>query len=184
MERGRVRKVLRSQLHGKFSIVLSRLSIGTWAVPVVRYGAGILNWTAQELKAMDTKTRKLMRINGVHHPQGDVDRLYVSRQLGGRGLQSIEEAVRREENALTTYEDKSLDPEIVKLKEFFVKDKVLLGEEIDKDTDSSQREEQRRQRWTGKVLHGQFHRQVEPIADPSTWSWMVEEDLKRKQKDC
>ena len=172
----RVKKVLRSQLHGKFSIQ----AINTWAVPVVRYGAGILNWTAQDLKAMDTKTRKLMRINGAHHPQGDVDRLYVSRQLGGRGLQSIEEAVRREENALTTYVKKSLDPEIVKLKEFFVKDKILLGEEIDKDIDSSQREEQRRQRWTGKVLHGQFHRQVQPIADPSTWSWMVEQDLKKE----
>ena len=32
----------------------------TWVVPVVRYGAGILNWTAQELRTMDTKTRKLM----------------------------------------------------------------------------------------------------------------------------
>ena len=94
----RVKKVLKSQLHGKFSIQ----AINTWAVPLVRYEAGILNWTAQELKALDTKTRKLMRINGAHHPQGDVDRLYVSRQLGGRGLQSIEEVVRREENALTT----------------------------------------------------------------------------------
>ena len=172
----RVKKVLKSQLHGKFSIQ----AINTWAVPLVRYGAGILNWTAQELKALDTKTRKLMRINGAHHPQGDVDRLYVSRQFGGRGLHSIEEVVRREENALTTFVKKSADPEIALLTEFFIKDKILLGEEIDKDIDSSQREEQRRQKWTGKVLHGQFPRQMEPIADPSSWSWMVEQDLKKE----
>ena len=66
----------------------------------------------------------------------------------------IEEVVRREENALTTFVKKSADPEIALLKEFFIKDKILLGEEIDKDIDSSQREEQRRQKWTGKVLHG------------------------------
>ena len=74
----------------------------------------------------------------------------------------------------------SSDPEIVRLKGFFVKEKILLGEEIDKDADSSRREEQRRQKWTGKVLHGQFPRQIEPIADPSIWSWMVEQDLKKE----
>ena len=172
----RVKKILKTQLHGKFTMQ----AINTWAVPLVRYGAGILNWTAQELRSLDTKTRKLLRINGAHHPQGDVDRLYVSRQLGGRGLQSIEEVVRREENALTTFVKNSSDPEIVRLKEFFVEDKILLGEEIDKEIDSLQREEQRRQRWTGKVLHGQFPRQVQPMADPDSWSWMVEQDLKKE----
>ncbi len=87
----RAKKVLKSQLDGKYCI----RAINTWAVPVVRYGGGIINWTDQELKALDTKTRKLMRIHGAHHPQGDVDRLYVSRQQGGRGLHSIEEVVRR-----------------------------------------------------------------------------------------
>ena len=81
---------------------------------------------------------------------------------------------------MTTFVKQSSDPEIVRLKGFFVKEKILLGEEIDKDADSSRREEQRRQKWTGKVLHGQFPRQIEPIADPSIWSWMVEQDLKKE----
>ena len=93
-------------------------------MPVIRYGAGILNWTVQELAAIDTKTRKLMRIHGAHHPQGDVDRLYVNRHHGGRGLHSIEEIVRREENALTTFVAQSTDPEIISLKSFFIKDNM------------------------------------------------------------
>ena len=93
---GRVKKI---QLNGRFAF----RAINTWAVPILRYGAGIINWRKDELKNIDIKTRKILRYNGAHHPQGDVDRLYVSREKGGRGLLSIEEVVTREENALTTY---------------------------------------------------------------------------------
>jgi len=63
----------------------------------VRYTAGILDWTVDELKDMDRKTRKLMTINRALHPRADVDRLYVSRREGGREVVSIEECVRIEE---------------------------------------------------------------------------------------
>ena len=173
----RVKKVLKSQLHGRNSIQ----AINTWAVPVIRYGAGILSWNAGETKALDVKTRKLMRIHGAHHPQGDVDRLYVSRQLGGRGLHSIEEVVKREENALTTYVVRSRDPELIALKDYFVKDKILLGEEIEKDIDRTQREEIRKEKWTAKVMHGQFPRQMMGTADPLTsWNWLTQQDLKKE----
>ncbi|XP_063691257.1 uncharacterized protein LOC134823653 [Bolinopsis microptera] len=173
----RVKKVLKSQLHGRNSIQ----AINTWAVPVIRYGAGIISWNAGETKASDVKTRKLMRINGAHHPQGDVDRLYVSRQLGGRGLHSIEEVVKREENALTTYVVRSRDPELIALNDYFVKDKILLGEEIEKDIDRTQREEIHKEKWTAKVMHGQFPRQMMGIADPLTsWNWLTQQDLKKE----
>ena len=77
-----MKKILRSQLHGRFEF----RAINTWAVPVLRYGAGIINWRKDELKNIDIKTRKILRYNGAHHPQGDVDRLYVSREKGGRGV--------------------------------------------------------------------------------------------------
>ena len=172
----RTRKILKSQLHGRFCVQ----AINTWAVPVVRYGAGILNWTAEELRGLDIKTRKLMRLHGAHHPQGDVDRLYVPRQQGGRGLHSIEEVVRREENALTTFVHRSKDTEIVKLKDFFVQDKILLGKEIDKAADKSQCAERRSDRWSSKVMHGQFPRQMKDLADETSWNWLTEQDLKKE----
>ena len=96
--------------HGKFAF----RAINTWAVPVLRYGAGIINLRKDELKNINIKTRKILRLryNGAHHPQGAVDRLYVSREKGGRGLQSIEEVITREENALTTYFKESTKPMI------------------------------------------------------------------------
>ena len=67
--------------------------INTWAVPLVRYSGPFLKWTREELKIMDERTRKLMTMHKALHPKDDVDRLYVSRKQGGRGLASIEDTV-------------------------------------------------------------------------------------------
>ena len=42
---------------------------------------------------MDQRTRKLITMHKAFHPRDDVDRLYVSRKEGGRGLASIEDTV-------------------------------------------------------------------------------------------
>ena len=40
---------------------------------------------------------------GALHPKSDVDRLYIKRKEGGRGLMSVELCVREEENSLGFY---------------------------------------------------------------------------------
>ena len=67
--------------------------INTWAIPLVRYSGPFLKWTREELKRIDQRTRKLMTMHKAFYPRGDVDRLYVSRKEGGRGLASIETAL-------------------------------------------------------------------------------------------
>ena len=42
---------------------------------------------------MNQRTRKLMTMHKVLHPRDDVDRLYVTRKEGGRGLTSIEDSI-------------------------------------------------------------------------------------------
>ena len=56
-------------------------------------GAGIIRWSKDELKALDRKTRKLLKIYRPLHPQADVDRLYVKIAQGGRGLIGAEDCV-------------------------------------------------------------------------------------------
>jgi len=65
---------------------------GSLAVPVLEYSFGIVNWHQEELQKLDRKTRKLPTIHGQHHPKVDVDRLYVPRKQGGRGLMQLETA--------------------------------------------------------------------------------------------
>ena len=42
---------------------------------------------------MDQRARKIKTMHKALHPRDDVDRLYVSRKEGGRGLASIEDSV-------------------------------------------------------------------------------------------
>ena len=65
------------------------LASNTWAVSLMRYGAGVVSWTKIELQNVDRKTRKLMTIYGMLPPRGDVDRLYYTRENGSRGLMEV-----------------------------------------------------------------------------------------------
>ena len=51
----RVRKILKLNLNGSNIIK----AINSWAVPVVRYTAGIADWTQARLEDLDRKIRKL-----------------------------------------------------------------------------------------------------------------------------
>ena len=82
----RVKLALRSELNAGNKIT----AVNTLAVPVLTYSFHIINWQLQEIKKLDRKTRKLLTMYKIHHPKADVDRLYISRKEGGRGLTQIE----------------------------------------------------------------------------------------------
>jgi len=82
----RLRLVLSTELCAKYKLQ----AIGSLAVPVLRYSLGIINWHQEELQKLDRKTRKLLTNHGQHHPKADVDRLYVPRKQGGKGLMQLE----------------------------------------------------------------------------------------------
>ena len=72
-----------SKLNGKNKIKV----INSWAVEIIRYGAGVLDWRVDELKELDRKTRKFLTMYKGFHPTSDIDRLYVSKNKGERGVQ-------------------------------------------------------------------------------------------------
>ena len=87
----RTRKILKSSLNAGNIIQ----AINSTAVSVIRYGAGIIEWSKLELQEIDRKTMKLLTIYLSIPPQTDVDRLYWKRAEGGKGLQSVEETASR-----------------------------------------------------------------------------------------
>ena len=101
----RLRLVLGTELSAKNIIQ----AIGSLAVPVLRYSFGIVNWH-QKLQKLDGKKRKLLTIHGQHHSKADVDRLYVPRKQGGRGLMQLEVAHAAEITKLVEYVDRKEDP--------------------------------------------------------------------------
>jgi hypothetical protein len=74
----RLRLVLGTELRAKDNIQ----TIGSFAVPLLRYSFGIVNCLQREVQNLDRKTRKLLSIREQHNPKADVDRLYVPIKLG------------------------------------------------------------------------------------------------------
>uniref|UniRef100_H3AA25 Reverse transcriptase domain-containing protein n=1 Tax=Latimeria chalumnae TaxID=7897 RepID=H3AA25_LATCH len=102
----RVRKILKSKLTGKNMI----RTINQYAVPVIGYTPGIVDWTQEEMQGVDRKqNRKQMNIHGMVHPRVDTNRLYIKRKEGGRGLRSIEGMINIEKLALRDYVNRRRD---------------------------------------------------------------------------
>ena len=169
----RLKRILKSKLNGKNVII----AVNTWAVSVLRYGAGEINWTKAELESIDRKTRNQMTIYGMLHPRADVQRLYLPRGQGGRGLTSVEDCVRLKEAGLADYVQSSTRPLMVAVaKEGLpLKEKTLTQKQL-----KEQKGLERAESWKNKPLHGQFLRQTEEIRDDATWDWLRKGDLKKE----
>ena len=95
----RIRKVLKSKLNCGNLV----RGVNTWSVSLLRYSSAFVIWRKSEPQAMDRKTRKLFTIYGALHPNSDVDRLYIPRKEGGRGLISIKDCVELAIRGLEVY---------------------------------------------------------------------------------
>ena len=78
-------------------------AISTLTVPVVTYSFNIINWKISEIKRLDRKTRKLLTIHRMHQPKADVNRMYLPRRIGGRGLTKLETAYKSTTIEMETY---------------------------------------------------------------------------------
>ena len=78
-------------------------AINTLAIPVIAYSFNIIEWKLEEIRKLDRKTRKLLTLERMHHPKSDVDRLYLPRNEGGRGLIQLKTAYKTTTIGLDTY---------------------------------------------------------------------------------
>ena len=157
----RVKLVAKSRLYAGNLIK----GVNAWAVSVVRYSAGVLDWTERELKGMDVRTRKLLTMFGAFHRNSGVDRLYMKRKEGGRGLISVRECVKAEEIALKEY--------VVASEEWMLKavgETVEIGETLVGYRERVVRE--RKESLAEKKVLGKFWKDVKDVADGRSWQWL------------
>ena len=115
---------------------------------------------------MDRKTRKLLTMYGAHHPQADIDRLYLRRADGGRGLIGIKDCVRMEKESLLRYVEQS-------------KEKLILAVgKGEKDKEGIQKEHAELRR--SKPLHGQFEKATKEVCGRRSWDWLKKGHLKKE----
>ena len=158
----RVKLVSKSMLYGGNLIK----AINAWAVSVVRYSAGVIEWSKAELKAMDIKTRKILTMHGAFHEKSSTYRLYLKRKEGGRGLISVTDCVTQEVIGLTSYVHES--------KEWMLQIVGKTLEPVDETTDQFKKRvnKERLATFKEKKLHGRFMSDIEGIADDRTWQWL------------
>ena len=124
-----------------------------------RYGAWIIDWTDEELKALDRNTRKKLTMYGALHPKSDVHRLYLTRKNRGRRLIGIEKCIKRERNNLVLQvsgRQNETARQIVRERVKGVKDESSLRKE---------NEENHQRQWHEKALHGRFITAVQDDMD-------------------
>ena len=154
----RQRLILKSKLNGRNKVT----AINLWAVSIFRYGAGIIQWKASELKDLDRKSRKTRTMYGGLHPKSDVDRLYVKRKEGGRGLISVERYFREEENSLGFYVA-SLEENLIR--GLSTAETINTRETITSVEFNKQKGKELKEKKNEKRMHGQFIRETTEKVD-------------------
>ena len=158
----RTRKLLETKLLG-WNLIKG---IDTWAVPLARYSGPFLKWTRDELKQMDQRTRKLMTMHKVLHPSNEVDRLYVPRKEGGKGLASIKDSV---------------NASIQRFEDYIGKQEGRLFTVIRNDTDNTMDNRIiRKQKGEEKQLYGRFKRLINNTSHEKTWTWLRKGNFMRE----
>ena len=108
------------------------------------------------------------------HPESNVDRLYLSRQAGGKGLLQIRQTVEEEKRALNDNIKNSTDYSL----------KAVSAEELLKVSESKSEYHKkelknRQERWQSKPL--QYLQDIKDKTDNNiTWSWLKNGELKKK----
>ena len=166
----RIRKILKSKLNA--GNIIS--AINSRAVAVVRYGAGIIKWKKDEMQELDRKTRKLLTMYGAHHPKADVDRLYMKRSDGGRGLIGVEDCVGMEVDSLAKYLSQTNERLLREVSQYGAMENIK-NKKCKEDT----RNEHIR-KYEGKGLHGQYRTSTEMVRGEGSWDWLRKGYLKKE----
>jgi hypothetical protein len=78
----RIKEILKTDLNSKNKFK----AINTWLMPAMPYSFGIVYWSDTDLESLNRLIRTTLTKFRMHHPNAALERLYLPRKLGGRGL--------------------------------------------------------------------------------------------------
>lgn len=149
----RLNLILKTHLNSRNTVK----AINTFAIPILTYSFGIIQWSKSEMKKLQRTINTHLTKHRKHHPKSCVQRLTLPRQEGGRGMIDIHNLHNKQILSLRTYfHDKSkhspLHKHIIDL------DKKLTPLNLqDKNTQTNEHlitVQQKIAAWADKALHG------------------------------
>ena len=81
-----LKKIWSSELNARNKVKATN----TFAVPVLSYSPGVVDWTKDDIMGLDRLTRRIMSDSRAQHPRSSLNRLYMPISSGGRGLINVE----------------------------------------------------------------------------------------------
>ncbi|XP_067930560.1 uncharacterized protein [Watersipora subatra] len=142
------------------------MAINNYALPVIRYLASILKWTEEAIKETDIATLKLLTMHGAPHPKSDTTRLYLDRNYGGRGLKSVQQTVKDEEQSIRAYAGSMTTSD------------ELLAEFQSAGLTTELRLDDKGIDWHIKPLHDAYHQQISKVGNlHHTYMWLNKGNL-------
>ena len=200
----RVRKTWSSKLNSRKKVQVHN----QWCTSVLRYFLGVVHWSRRDLVGLDRATRKIMRASRTYHRNSALERLYLPREEGGRGLQGVEMAWEREIASTAVYAKTSQDPQVREaleldkemgakgLKSLDRQAREVVGKygldpvetyatprEVTREITRAQ-EDALRETWCGKLIHGAFGKQIiRPQVDrKATHAWLKDGRLQARSE--
>ena len=128
-------------------------TINSWAVPVIRYSAGIVDWKNSDPRNIDKTTRKVLSMYQALQPRSNVDRPYLLHSEGGKGLLSLEECVNAVKKSLGQYLKMNEDEWLRSAWE-----EGLIKEDEDPQVYRERISKFSMEEWQSMPMHGQFLR--------------------------
>ncbi|CAH2093004.1 unnamed protein product [Euphydryas editha] len=168
----RIKKLLKTHLSARNIIK----AINSYAVPLLLYSFGIVNYSHRDICYIDIKTRKLLTLNKIHKQKSEVERLYLPTEEGGRGLINIESLYKTQIikynkylnsandyliNAINEH-DKNINKYSInkESKEYIKEIGLNIDENITDKNIKSAIIKKKIQVWKSKPLHNQFYKLV------------------------
>lgn len=149
-------KILKTSLDSKNLIK----AINNYAVSSLIHTFGILKWSNTDLDSLDRLTRKMLSKFRNLHPNSAVERLYISRKQGGRGLLNIKKLCLNQINYMKKYFSSQCDTIIFKLLSLDKSFTPLKLAEIN-EYHSIHSENDDINSWQRKTLHGRYPTEIQ-----------------------
>lgn len=151
-------------------------AINTYAVPVLTYSFGILKYSDTDLNELDRMTRTTFTKFRIHHPKSAIQRLYLSREEGGRGLINIYQLCRSQENNMRLYFHNSDNALLRRISEVDENYSALNLNNRQGTIQDNRTKEEAQLTWQNKTLHGKYPNLLNnPVVDKTTsLMWLKE----------
>lgn len=165
----RLRKILETELIAKNKIK----AINSWCIPILTYSFGVIHWSQTDLDNLNTMIRTTLTKYRMHHPKSSVERLYIPRKQGGRGLLDLKSLCNRQTTAMKKYflarsETSPLHNAMI------MSDKGYSPLNLnDKNTyQQTITANDRIQTWKSKALHGRFPHSLDSADKDASTRWL------------